>query len=412
MDEDIVIKTEDLSKVYHIYDKPSDRLKEVLHPLRKIYHKEFYALNHVSFEVKRGETVGIIGKNGAGKSTLLKILTNVLTPSSGRAEVRGKTAALLELGAGFNYEMTGIENIYMNGTIMGYSKKEMTDRLESILDFADIGDFVHQPVKMYSSGMFARLAFAVAINVEPDILIVDETLSVGDLRFQIKCLNRMQEMMQGGTTVLFVSHDINAMRRFCSKALWLCDGSMRAFGEINSVADMYLEYLKCSDESEPALDEIKRPETDIRSLNNDNGIVEITDFRILNSADEVIDEMELNEYVRIEVTYFVHDTGIENPVLGIAVKSMDDDYVCGLNTLLDKVRIPWRAGENKCSLEYPSGIRAVGGRYYFDVALLEETATVPLQYLTFIKKFKVITGYIGEGRYIIPHQWRVEGREE
>ena len=212
------IKVSHLTKVYKLYDKPIDRLKESLHPLKKKYHKDFYALNDVSFEIKKGETVGIIGKNGAGKSTLLKIITGVLTPSSGHVHVNGRIASLLELGAGFNPEYTGIENIYLQGTLMGYTKEEMEAKIDEILTFADIGDFVYQPVKSYSSGMFARLAFAVAINVEPDILIVDEALSVGDMYFQQKCMDKINTMRSRKMTLLFVSHSIGQVKKICEKA--------------------------------------------------------------------------------------------------------------------------------------------------------------------------------------------------
>ena len=177
------IRVKDVTKIYQLYDRPMDRLKEAMSIRKKSRHKDFFALDKVSFDVKKGETVGIIGTNGSGKSTILKIITGVLTPSSGSVEINGKISALLELGAGFNNEYTGIENIYMNGTMMGYTKKEMDEKLPEILEFADIGDFVYQPVKTYSSGMFVRLAFALAINVEPEILIVDEALSVGDVFF-------------------------------------------------------------------------------------------------------------------------------------------------------------------------------------------------------------------------------------
>ena len=180
------IQVQDVSKVYRLYDKPIDRLKESLSLSHKNYHKDFFALNGISFQVEKGETVGIIGTNGSGKSTILKIITGVLTPTAGEVKVEGVISALLELGAGFNMDYTGIENIYMNGTMMGFSRREMEAKLQDILDFADIGDFVYQPVKTYSSGMFVRLAFALAINVEPEILIVDEALSVGDVFFQSK----------------------------------------------------------------------------------------------------------------------------------------------------------------------------------------------------------------------------------
>ena len=221
MSEDIVIDVRNLSKCYKLYDRPVDRMKEALSPLRRNYHRDFYALQDISFTVRRGETVGIIGKNGSGKSTLLKMVTGVLTPSGGSKDIRGRISALLELGAGFNPEFTGIENIYMNGTIMGYSRQEMDAKVQDIVSFADIGDFIHQPVKMYSSGMFARLAFAVAINVEPDILIVDEALSVGDVFFQNKCFKRFEDLKKSGVTILFVSHDMGSIRQLTSRVLWL-----------------------------------------------------------------------------------------------------------------------------------------------------------------------------------------------
>ena len=203
MNKNTAIKVQNLTKTYKLYDKPMDRLKESLHPLKKKYHKDFYALNDVSFEIKKGETVGIIGKNGSGKSTLLKIITGVLTPTSGRVNVNGKISAILELGAGFNNEMTGIENIYLNTSINGMNKQETNKIIDEIVDFAELGEHIYQPIKTYSSGMKARLAFAVAINVDPEILIVDEALSVGDVRFQQKCLRRMEEFKAQNKTILF-----------------------------------------------------------------------------------------------------------------------------------------------------------------------------------------------------------------
>lgn len=236
---DIAIQISNLSKAYKIFDKPTDRIKESLNPFGKRYSKDFYALHNVSVSIYKGETIGVIGKNGAGKSTLLKMITGVLTPSSGNITINGRIASLLELGAGFNPEMTGIENIYFNGTIMGYTKKEIDAKLDDILDFADIGDFIHQPVKMYSSGMFARLAFAVNVNVKPDILIVDEALSVGDVFFQNKCFKRMADLQKQGVTVLFVSHDMGSIRQLCSKCLWLDNGTKRQYGPVEEVAAAY-----------------------------------------------------------------------------------------------------------------------------------------------------------------------------
>ena len=200
-------------------------------------------MNNLSFEVKKGETVGIIGTNGSGKSTILKIITGVLTPTTGEVEVNGVISALLELGAGFNMDYTGIENIYMNGTMMGFSKKEMDAKLQEILDFADIGDFVYQPVKTYSSGMFVRLAFALAINVEPEILIVDEALSVGDVFFQSKCYRRMEEIRQKGTTILMVTHDMGSIIKYCDKVVLLNKGNFVAEGAPGHMVDLYKKIL-------------------------------------------------------------------------------------------------------------------------------------------------------------------------
>ena len=243
MNNDIAIRVNNLTKVYHLYDKSQDRLKEALNPFKKSYHHDFYALNDVNFEIKKGETVGIIGKNGAGKSTLLKIITGVLTPTSGSVEVHGKIASLLELGAGFNPEMTGLENIYLNGTLMGFTHEEMGTKVDAILEFADIGEFIHQQTKTYSSGMFARLAFSVAINVEPDILIVDEALSVGDARFQGKCIRKMEDIASSGTTILFVSHDIQSVRKFCKHVVWIDKGKVLQQGKPAKVLEDYMSFM-------------------------------------------------------------------------------------------------------------------------------------------------------------------------
>ena len=243
MKKDIAIKIQGVSKTYKLYGKPLDRLKEALHPLKKKYHKDFYALNNINFEIKKGETVGIIGKNGSGKSTLLKIITGVTSPNSGHVTVNGKISAILELGAGFNPQMSGIENIYLNNSISGFSKAETDKRIQDIIDFAELGDFIHQPVKTYSSGMKARLAFAVSINVEPDILIVDEALSVGDAAFQRKCFAKMEEIRAKGATILFVSHSENSIVNLCNRAIWISNGNQIIDGTPKLVTGLYMKHV-------------------------------------------------------------------------------------------------------------------------------------------------------------------------
>ena len=237
------VSVRDVTKIYRLYEKPSDRLRESLSLSRKSYHKDFYALRNLSFEVAKGETVGIIGTNGSGKSTILKIITGVLTPTSGEVKVDGKVSALLELGAGFNMDYTGIENVYMNGTMMGYSRKEMDEKLPEILEFAEIGEFVNQPVKTYSSGMFVRLAFALAINVDPEILIVDEALSVGDVFFQAKCYRRMEEIRKNGTTIIMVTHDMGSIIKYCDRVVLLNKGDKIAEGAPGKMVDLYKKIL-------------------------------------------------------------------------------------------------------------------------------------------------------------------------
>ena len=239
----LAISAEQITKVYKLYDKPSDRLKEALGLKRGKLHKEHYALKGVDLSIYKGETVGIIGTNGSGKSTILKIITGVLNPTSGNLTVNGRISALLELGAGFNMEYNGIENIYLNGTMMGFSEKEIDAKLQNILDFADIGDFVYQPCKTYSSGMFVRLAFAVAINIEPEILIVDEALSVGDVFFQAKCYHKFEEFKQMGKTILFVSHDLSSIAKYCDRVVLLNRGTKLGEGKPKEMIDAYKQVL-------------------------------------------------------------------------------------------------------------------------------------------------------------------------
>lgn len=237
------IEVKDVVKIYKLYDKPKDRLKEAFGLGRKQVHKLHYALNGISMNISRGETVGIIGTNGSGKSTILKIITGVLHPTSGEVHVDGRISALLELGAGFNQEYNGIDNVYLNGTMMGFSEKEIDSKLPEILEFADIGDYVFQPVKTYSSGMFVRLAFAVAINIEPEILIVDEALSVGDVFFQAKCYHKFEEFKRLGKTIVFVSHDLSSISKYCDRVFLLNKGILLGVGTPKVMIDAYKRVL-------------------------------------------------------------------------------------------------------------------------------------------------------------------------
>lgn len=245
---EIAIRVENLTKTYKLYDSPGDRVRETFHPFRKKYHHPFNALSNVSFDVKKGETIGVVGRNGSGKSTLLQLICGVLHPTSGSVAVNGRISALLELGTGFNPEFSGRENVYINGAILGLSKDEIDARFDQIARFADIGEFIEQPVKTYSSGMVVRLAFAVAVNVDPDILVVDEALSVGDIFFQHKCMTRMRKLMEKGATVIFVSHDMGAVKSLCGDALLFRDGKLVRKGRAEDVANEYFHQMLAEDQ--------------------------------------------------------------------------------------------------------------------------------------------------------------------
>lgn len=392
----VSIQINNLSKMYKLYDLPNDRLKEALSLVRKKRHKEYYALRNISFDVKQGEMLGIIGTNGAGKSTLLKIITGVLNQTEGTMRIEGRISAILELGAGFNPEYTGVENIYLNGTVLGYTHEEMEVKIEDIISFADIGGFINQSVKTYSSGMFARLAFAVAINVDPDILIVDEALAVGDLDFQLKCMAKFNEFRDKKKTILFVSHDINSIKRYCDKVVWLKNGKVEAQGDTNYVTDKYLDFLK-RDEG------IKLEETDYVKATD---IAQITEIYVVNSRGERITDIAFGDSVQVKLEFDVKKK-IGEIVVGIAIKTIDHKYICGLNTLLDGYNFEYHIGRNIITLEYKN-INLIGGSYYFDAAIFESNAHIPIDHRVKIMEFFVHTPYVGEGECILEHEWKKE----
>ena len=258
MSSNSLVTVEKLSKCYNIYDQPADRLKQSVIPrLQRLmgqhpkhYGREFWALKDISFEVGKGETIGIIGRNGSGKSTLLQVICGTVSPTSGIAKSHGRIAALLELGAGFNPEFSGRENVFLNAAILGFPQEIMSERMEKVLAFSELGDFLDQPVKTYSSGMYARLAFSIAIHVDPEILIVDEALAVGDARFVAKCMRRIKDIQDQGTTILFVSHDVGTVRTLCDRAIWLDKGHMVEDGDVFPVSGRYMEFMFKDEESE------------------------------------------------------------------------------------------------------------------------------------------------------------------
>lgn len=348
---DSVIEIKNISKIYNLYNKPSDRLKEALFA-RKSRHTEFAALNDVSFNVNKGEILGIIGKNGSGKSTILKIITSVLTPTSGECIVKGKIAALLELGAGFNMEYTGIENIYLNGQMIGFSKDEMDKKLQDIIDFADIGEHIYQPVKTYSSGMFARLAFSVAISVDPDILIVDEALSVGDVFFQNKCYRRFEEFRERGKTILFVTHDMGSVIRYCNRCVLLNAGKKVAEGKPQEMVDLYKRIMVGQwNENEESSEEVSSIQSsnvkndqlwkDQISTNPDievygDGRADIIDFGIFSDTGDIGNNVYKGDYYSIKMKVRINEDNL-NPIFAFKLRDIKGTELTGTNTMLEDI---------------------------------------------------------------------------
>ena len=358
---------------------------------------DLQVLKDISLEVNHGEIVSIIGSSGSGKSTLLKLVTGVVTPTTGTIKTDGKIAALLELGAGFNPEYTGIENIYLNGTMMGYTEEEMKKRVPDIIEFADIGEFINQPVKSYSSGMFARLAFAVSINVEPDILIVDEALSVGDTRFQVKCIDKMRELQESGTTILFVTHAIEQIKRFCTRAIWIKNGELIEDGEASQVVDLYDNFMKYGEKK-------------IEKVNNED------EFRLPENSDylAVIQKVSINknmfktfEKLEVEVTYDVYDNHMEDLQVGVAFYSLDRKiYVFGPNTNLDKISVPQKQGRHVVKYIVPE-LMLMGGDYTVDVGIFNSGGIVNLDYKNNCEGFSVANEYFSEGMFYLKHEWQI-----
>lgn len=339
------IEVDHVKKTYMLYDRNWDRLKDALGGRKKKRGKPHNALNDVSFNVEQGETVGIIGTNGSGKSTILKIITGVLHPTEGEVRVNGRISALLELGAGFNQDYTGMENIYLNGTMIGFTKEEIDERLQDILDFADIGEFIYQPVKNYSSGMFVRLAFAVAINIDPEILIVDEALSVGDVFFQTKCYHKFEEFKKMGKTILFVSHDLGSIGKYCDRVILLNKGNLLAEGEPKEMIDLYKRVMAEQTGAEPAMQsdahEVEEGTLWKDSMTRNPDLqeygdmkAEITDYGIFNEEGQITTTVSKFEEFSIKMKATFH-TDVINPIFAITIRDLKGTDLTGTNSMIE-----------------------------------------------------------------------------
>ncbi len=390
--ENIAIQVTNLEKVYKLYDKPSDRIKEALGFGRGRHHTEHHALKGVDLTVYQGECVGIIGTNGSGKSTILKIITGVLNPTAGDVTVNGRISALLELGAGFNMEYNGIENIYLNGTMIGFSEKEIDEKLDAILEFADIGEYVYQPVKTYSSGMFVRLAFAVAINIEPEILIVDEALSVGDVFFQAKCYHKFEEFKSMGKTIVFVSHDLSSISKYCDRVVLLNQGVKLGEGAPKQMIDIYKQvlvgqYTLPESGSDSLLDD-----EDVRSAAASTGHTpdaaakerqraENPELLEYGSKKAVITEYYITDEKGIRTsailkgsTFAIHmkvrmTEDLTAPIFAFTIKNVRGTEITGTNTMLEKAFLePVRTGEER-EITFTQKMNLQGGEYLLSLGV-------------------------------------------
>ena len=394
---DYAIRVKDVSKMYKLYNRNRDRVMDAFGVTKKPRYREHYALNGLSFDVKRGETVGIIGTNGAGKSTILKIITGVLNPTDGEVDIDGRISALLELGAGFNQEYTGIENVYLNGTMMGYTKEEVDAKMDDILSFADIGDFVYQPVKTYSSGMFVRLAFAVAINIDPEILIVDEALSVGDVFFQNKCYKKFDDFKKLGKTILFVSHDLGSISKYCDRVVLLDHGKKLSEGSPKDMIDIYKK-LMTGTAVEDALAASKA--NDIES-DDDNTMAVSTESSFANEADDslwrskFVINPDLNEYgsKKAQIIDFavvdkdglltnsiikgdkftikskVHfNEDIKNPIFFYTFKNIKGVDITGTNTMFEKTYVDMAKKGDEYVASFTQEMNLQGGEYLLSMS--------------------------------------------
>jgi len=369
------IKVSNLTKVYQLYNHPQDRLKEALHPFRRIYHHDFYALNNVSFEIKKGETVGIIGKNGAGKSTLLKMITGVLTPTDGEISVSGRIASLLELGAGFNPDMTGLENIYLNGTLMGIENEVMDTKVEAILAFADIGEFIHQPVKMYSSGMFARLAFSVSINVDPDVLIIDEALSVGDMAFQLKCFKKFQEFQEEGKTILFVTHALDTVIRYCSRGIVIDGGEKICDDTSKEAVDVFKKVLTGNFNPDKEEQKSQNPQSISSEVVLKASFPNNKDLLEYGNNKATIYDYGMRDYKGTLNSIFDYDTSCEiimrvqfneaiiNPIFAFTIKDAKGLEITGTNTLMHHIDTKSYKPQEQVTIKFTQKMNLQLGKY-------------------------------------------------
>jgi len=404
-----IIKFENVSKRYRI-GSGQGSLRDVLAALpRRLFGRDglspddpnaLWALRGISFEVRRGETLGIIGPNGAGKTTILKLLSNITQPTEGRIEVKGRVGSLIELGAGFHPDLTGRENVYLCGAVLGLSRRELDVKFEEIVAFAELEKFMDTPVKRYSSGMYARLGFSVAAHVNPDILLVDEVLAVGDMAFQSKCLKRMQSLREAGVTVLFVSHNLYNITALCDRTILLRDGRIVFDGESLEAVDLYKTSVLTQ-----VSDQTRHRDGEISCLRHGSFEAEIKTVKLLDKIGNETEHFETGQPMRIQIHFVAHKR-IPQPVFGVAIKTMDEVYCCGVHTKMDGFTIDEIYGPGVIEIEFES-LGLMPNRYLLSASILESQGIAFYDYHHHhLYSFTVTGAKWGDGIFYLEHKWR------
>lgn len=412
MKEQNVIAVDHVSKQFKVFLDKSTSLKEnVLFSHRRRY-EERTVLKDINFTVRKGEAIGIIGENGCGKSTLLKLMSRIMFPDSGSIVMDGRVSALIELGAGFHPDMSGRENIYTNAAIFGLGKKEIDERLHDIIAFSELEEFIDNPVRTYSSGMYMRLAFSVAINVDADILLVDEILAVGDAAFQAKCFNRMREIKARGTTIVIVSHSLGQIEQICDRSIWIHHGLIRAEGSPRDVHPRYLEYMGEHAAAVTEKEEPKEPDEavdDTTTENNENrwgnGAARFTSVEMFNAKGEKREQFATGENLSVQMRYAVHGD-VKNPAIGIGIFRNDGLQCYGTNTFIDHVS-NINLNVNGVITVKLEDLCLLPGEYSLDVAIHTEDGFA-YDYYRYAKRFKVYSNIQDAGVARIAHKWNIQ----
>ena len=421
MDKDVVISVKNVSKNFKVYFDKGTLLKERILFWKRNHYEKRQVLNNISFDIKKGQTVGLIGRNGSGKSTMLKMLTGIYYPNGGSIETKGRISSLIELGAGFHPDMSGRDNIYTNASIFGLSRKEIDARLNDIIEFSELEKFIDNPVRTYSSGMYMRLAFSVAINVDADILLIDEILAVGDTNFQHKCFKKLNDLKTKGITIVLVTHDSGTIQSFCDRAIWIENGQVQYDGDSSTAIDLYLEYmsneskLKLLDAEDKA--RLKKMNSNKNNVENDQSqnhfgscMNQITRAYMIDKNGKETWIHETNSPCKLVIEFNIKEDNEYKYVFGMGFLTRDGKYIYGTNTQIDKIDIPYKKGTNGKVIFDIESLPLLKGEYSVNVSIVDINGT-PIDFYREYEVLNVVTNTNEVGTTSIKHKWIYEENE-